>query len=195
MAIKKSDEQILNLLKKQALRLSHYEKDASVIRETMEDDIREFEESTQVVLRFEFVDDVLQVIVEDRSKDAVTTSFNSTDEKLLLRAQLNNVPIDVMIFRKGKNDSEPPLLSLRNAEVAAALLELSELVRRLPTQMVAMGNAKWSLVPGEGALVLNSDAPAEPDVPVNAETPLEQPVEELLSGAPLVDQEAALDVA
>lgn len=148
MALKKHEEQLLKVLTNQAVRLSRFIPDPAAIREEMKDDILELEQSAQIILRFEFVDEQLNVIVEDRSQDSVRTFWNTNGEKLFLRAQLNNVPIDVMLFRKAKNDGEP-ILSLNNAAVAEALSELAMLVKSMRMSMVAAGNAKWSLVAGE----------------------------------------------
>lgn len=148
MALKKSDEALLRSLTNGAKALSEFVRDADTIRAKFADQIAELEQEAQVVLRFDFVNDELVVTAEDRSQDKVATSFNTTGEKLLLRAQLNGVPVDVMVFRQGKKDPEPTL-KLSNDQVANALAELAVLVRSMPVSMVDTGNAKWSLVPGE----------------------------------------------
>lgn len=156
MALKKMEEQTLNLLINQAKRLSRFIKDASELRQDMLDDIQVFERETQVVLHFEFVNDELLVTVQDRSQDSVKTFLNSTKEKLFLRASLNNVPIDVLIYRKSDGEVEPSL-ALSNKQIASALLELSMLVKSLPMEATEVGTEKWSLIPGEYPPALKPD--------------------------------------
>ena len=169
MALKRNEEALLRALTNGAKVVSKFVKDVDLIRAEFADQIRELEQEAQIVLRFHFVGDELQIVVEDRSQDKVSTSFNTTNEKLLLRAQLNGVPIDVMLYRKGKKDPEPTL-NVSNEQVANALAELSALVAAMPVSMVEAGNAKWSLVPGEapnaGQADKNDDAGSEEDDPL-----------------------------
>lgn len=156
MALKKNEEALFRSLSQGAKALAKFVKDADAIQAEFKEQIQELEKEAQVVLRFQFVGEELQVIIEDRSQDKVNTSFNTTNEKLLLRAQLNGVPIDVLLFKKTKKDAVPTL-NLSNEQVANALLELSELVRHMPVSMVSAGNAKWGLNLGDAPIDSQAD--------------------------------------
>lgn len=192
MGLKKTEEQTLNLLINQAKRLSRFIKDAEELRQDMLEDIQAFEHETQVVLHFEFVNGELSVTTQDRSQDSVKTFLNSTKEKLFLRASLNGVPIDVLIFKKGDSDDEPSL-ALSNKQIASALQELSALVLSLPMAATSVGTEKWSLVPGEYPPALKPvvDGDLAPALE-QAETVLsaELPHPEITSEGPVEDEVA-----
>lgn len=162
MALKKNEESLLKSIVSGARALSRFVKDPAVIRAEFAESIAELEQSAQVVLRMVFIEDELDVIVEDRSQDKVNSFFNTTGEKLLLRAQLNTVPIDVLVCHKGKN------ILLSNDQISDALAELSVLVRAMPLSIASAGKASWSLVAGENPTLAaessdQENAEPEPD--------------------------------